>query len=222
MLNRWYDPTLARFISRDPLGFIGGLNLYRFAQNNPLKYSDSFGLQCNGVSSNNFENSGFYNYVTDGPALLAENTYEQYLQTGEQQYLDDAVALNAISNYDQTTLQGTTYAVEFNAIAGTAMVSGAGAVEGVELLLGEAPLAEELVGVVSPQIFGTGQVIFGTYGVVEGGVKIYNLYTGLGIPVPGDPYVTGAALTFSLLFPGPETGLEFIQELNKSLLNLDY
>jgi RHS repeat-associated protein len=44
MCNRWYDPQMGRFISRDPLGFGGGdLNLYRYVQNNPINLIDPTG-----------------------------------------------------------------------------------------------------------------------------------------------------------------------------------
>jgi RHS repeat-associated protein len=41
---RYYDPTLARFTSEDPAGFAGGMNLYGYVGNNPLRYADPFGL----------------------------------------------------------------------------------------------------------------------------------------------------------------------------------
>ncbi len=42
--RRFYDPLLTRFISEDPLGFEGGdANLYRYAKNDPLNYSDPTG-----------------------------------------------------------------------------------------------------------------------------------------------------------------------------------
>jgi len=42
---RAYDPSLQQFISRDPIGEMGGLNLYRFVYNNPLKWVDPWGFQ---------------------------------------------------------------------------------------------------------------------------------------------------------------------------------
>ena len=43
--RRFYDPTLQRFLNRDPIGVRGGINLYRFVRNNPLRYVDPLGLQ---------------------------------------------------------------------------------------------------------------------------------------------------------------------------------
>ncbi len=41
---RYYSPVLQRFISEDPIGFAGGVNLYAYALNNPIYWTDSFGL----------------------------------------------------------------------------------------------------------------------------------------------------------------------------------
>ena len=41
--NRYYQPKYGRFISRDPIGFNGGLNLWNYAGCNPLLLTDSFG-----------------------------------------------------------------------------------------------------------------------------------------------------------------------------------
>ena len=40
---RYYQPRFQRFISEDPIGFRGGINLYRYVLNNPLKWKDSNG-----------------------------------------------------------------------------------------------------------------------------------------------------------------------------------
>jgi RHS repeat-associated protein len=45
MRARYYDPRTGRFISQDPLGFDGGdVNLYIYAKNNPVLFSDPLGL----------------------------------------------------------------------------------------------------------------------------------------------------------------------------------
>ncbi len=42
--NRYYSPALGRFFSKDPVGFFGGDNLWRYADNNPVLFTDPFGL----------------------------------------------------------------------------------------------------------------------------------------------------------------------------------
>ncbi|WP_345945852.1 RHS repeat-associated core domain-containing protein [Pseudomonas sp. 15A4] len=41
--HRYYDPSLGRFISKDPIGYSGGLNLYHYAPN-PVLWVDPSGL----------------------------------------------------------------------------------------------------------------------------------------------------------------------------------
>jgi len=42
--NRYYDPSTGRFTQEDPIGLAGGLNLYGFANGDPVNFSDPFGL----------------------------------------------------------------------------------------------------------------------------------------------------------------------------------
>ena len=42
--NRWYDPQSGRFLTQDPIGLAGGVNLYAYAGNDPISFSDPFGL----------------------------------------------------------------------------------------------------------------------------------------------------------------------------------
>ncbi|SEU13869.1 RHS repeat-associated core domain-containing protein, partial [Pseudomonas graminis] len=41
--HRYYDPRVGRFISKDPIGYLGGLNLFEYAQN-PTTWTDPLGL----------------------------------------------------------------------------------------------------------------------------------------------------------------------------------
>lgn len=41
--SRWYDPQQGRFMSENPIGFEGGLNLYGYVGNNPMMYTDPSG-----------------------------------------------------------------------------------------------------------------------------------------------------------------------------------
>ncbi|HWY78550.1 MAG TPA: RHS repeat-associated core domain-containing protein [Verrucomicrobiae bacterium] len=42
---RWYSPNAGKWLSRDPIGEKGGLNLYGFVANNPISVVDKLGLQ---------------------------------------------------------------------------------------------------------------------------------------------------------------------------------
>ncbi len=41
---RWYDPSIGRFVMRDPIGLMGGANVYVYASNSPTHATDPEGL----------------------------------------------------------------------------------------------------------------------------------------------------------------------------------
>ena len=43
--NRYYFPSVGRFLQEDPIGIPGGVNLFLYAINQPLKYTDPTGLR---------------------------------------------------------------------------------------------------------------------------------------------------------------------------------
>lgn len=49
MRARYYDPKVGRFISEDPIGLAGGLNLYLYCSNNPINWVDPYGLFAFGL-----------------------------------------------------------------------------------------------------------------------------------------------------------------------------
>ncbi|WP_347900828.1 RHS repeat-associated core domain-containing protein [Pseudomonas purpurea] len=40
---RYYDPSVGRFVSKDPIGYAGGVNIYQYS-NNPIGWTDPLGL----------------------------------------------------------------------------------------------------------------------------------------------------------------------------------
>ena len=51
--TRWYDPETGRFMTEDPIGLAGGINMYAFAGNDPVNGSDPFGLDDCRISLTN-------------------------------------------------------------------------------------------------------------------------------------------------------------------------
>ena len=43
-VHRWYDSSLGKWISRDPIGVEGGVNVYNYTENNPVNNIDPIGL----------------------------------------------------------------------------------------------------------------------------------------------------------------------------------
>ena len=43
--HRYYDPKTGRYLTPDPIGLLGGINLYSYAGNNSINATDPFGLE---------------------------------------------------------------------------------------------------------------------------------------------------------------------------------
>ncbi len=60
--NRWYDAQVGRFVSEDPIGLAGGINVYRYAVNAPTNIMDPYGL-C--IDPRNFKQVDMAGYSKD-------------------------------------------------------------------------------------------------------------------------------------------------------------
>ena len=101
---RWYDPTIGKFISEDPISFFGGdTNLYRYVGNNPLNYTDSRGwCKDNSVSTllHRGEQGGFSrgpHFYTNTPAVSLISYYNTLRYHNEQ--IDVTAAPYRASDY---------------------------------------------------------------------------------------------------------------------------
>jgi len=87
MRARYYDPEAGRFINKDPIGFLGGLNMYAYVGNNPVNWIDPLGLDFStgvafhvetvnpltsgggGIWGYNYQNNVLYSYSGRGIGL---------------------------------------------------------------------------------------------------------------------------------------------------------
>jgi len=82
--NRYYDPSLARWLTRDPAGFLGGANLYAYNNSNPIGSIDPSGLDSEGAKDLYYYTDagqadglrrgglgGFFEYYGSGAVSLA-------------------------------------------------------------------------------------------------------------------------------------------------------
>jgi RHS repeat-associated protein len=96
---RFYDPNLQRWLNRDPIAELGGINLYDYVANNPINYFDPFGLVTVvavglPTSSNPF---GHVAIATTGNGVVS-------FGTGTQFGSDFTDYLNNQATYRSTTL----------------------------------------------------------------------------------------------------------------------
>jgi len=85
---RYYNPQLARFISRDPIDIADDVNLYSYVGNNSIKYVDLMGTEKKWIKENEwnawyFDNASWINseewFDLWHAALYFINDWEEYL-----------------------------------------------------------------------------------------------------------------------------------------------
>lgn len=74
---RYYDSALGRFLSRDPIGLQGGLNVYAYVDNNPVNNTDPDGLYArnitNAISGVGSAVSNYYDTTVSSAKTFASN-----------------------------------------------------------------------------------------------------------------------------------------------------
>ncbi|CAD6871882.1 RHS repeat domain-containing protein [Methylomonas fluvii] len=75
-LNRYYDPNAGRFIHQDPIGLLGGNNLYQYVPN-PVNWIDPLGLTCS-ETTNSLPAKGYHKEVYASKPVKPENAVDKW------------------------------------------------------------------------------------------------------------------------------------------------
>jgi RHS repeat-associated protein len=75
--HRLYSATLKRFLSSDPMGLSGGLNLYAYGEGDPLSYIDPLGLRGQRLLA---DSKKVFSEIGVGAAYMADVTWNFTLQ----------------------------------------------------------------------------------------------------------------------------------------------
>ncbi|MED0323536.1 RHS repeat-associated core domain-containing protein, partial [Escherichia marmotae] len=106
-LFRYYAPECGRFISQDPIGLRGGLNLYAYAPN-PLSWIDPFGLSaCNapgGYKKGDIDSHGSLSPGTNRAIGHGNNRSDGLIQSHHP--IQDAWAQKGINGYKRNDAPG--------------------------------------------------------------------------------------------------------------------
>ena len=115
--NRYYDSKAGRYISEDPIGFWGGINLYCYVRNNSLNHIDVYGLIGYGPI-NMWTDKDVENWEPPSPTNMCElgcylsfhyNAYEaSVVYDFEIKQIDD----NRLLPYDPGDVEGADAAKE--------------------------------------------------------------------------------------------------------------
>lgn len=70
-LHRYYEPDVGRYVTADPIGLSGGINIYAYANLNPLMYKDQEGLLPKG--GNSAQRRGAKRAQPPGPISPSQN-----------------------------------------------------------------------------------------------------------------------------------------------------
>jgi RHS repeat-associated protein len=133
--HRYYDPKTGRYLTPDPIGLEGGINLFVYVQNDPVNFVDPDGLIFGSVASKilgpllgkTSQEAAVAGMMSDGAISLAlEASDNSVALPGVLGYASDALQIHG--GY-QLGLLGTTIAAQGAAgVALPAILSGGGGV----------------------------------------------------------------------------------------------
>ena len=86
---RDYDPSTGRYVETDPIGLDGGLNIYSYANQNPLSFTDPAGLQAG---------AGAFPGASPVPSPAAHPVFQRGTPANDAFVSSTTQILNAVSN----------------------------------------------------------------------------------------------------------------------------
>ena len=141
---RYYDPSVRRFLSEDPLGFDAGINFYAYAENSPFRFNDSSGLDFfyYGVQVDGGRTGGALRIaVAHDPDGHWWNPNDYYVLTTE------ALGGHGGIDYSVQAVGGYSTARTPSDVAGPSGVVGSsvgeGRVAGIDIVIGKTPSGVE-------------------------------------------------------------------------------
>jgi len=102
--NRYYDPQQGRFVTRDPIGYAGGVNLYGYVGNNPVNSVDPLGLTFSPDPASKDKFWEAINYLKQFPlankviTALDKSTTTYFIQTKTAEQNDAGASFNPRNN----------------------------------------------------------------------------------------------------------------------------
>ena len=84
--QRYYDPVIGRYISRDPIGYGDGPNVYLYTHNNPINGIDPLGLEAEPQWHHRVGKTPFADNVVDHPELWKDGKVGKIEKTKKEGY----------------------------------------------------------------------------------------------------------------------------------------
>ncbi|MBI2944244.1 MAG: RHS repeat protein [Candidatus Wallbacteria bacterium] len=92
MRARWYDPDTGRFLTQDPVRSFDGASRYAYASDNPVRYTDPFGLLVPVAIGAYFLLGVVADYAVSYATQDKHQSFSDYYWSGEYSVTDAAIA----------------------------------------------------------------------------------------------------------------------------------